>query len=367
MVGAYAGAFLMIISMVAIGYHSPQSSGQVASTASVADPTAHAIEKASVDQLLASTIATNLAETVDLPVAGHLRETSTTLYIKSQLAQNDTEIISKPQIVQPTANGRDLLTYVTKEGDTVGAIASQYGISVDTLKWANNLTADTLDANRELVVPQVDGVVYTAKAGDTVDSLADRYKADKTRIVLYNDLESTPLSEGMRIVIPGGALPETERPGYQAPVRTPVYQQNTYQQPTSSVLRYGTAASYGTSTVTGYGTPMYSGNRYAFGNCTAYVYDKRYEAGRPIGGMWGNGSAWATSAMNNGFVVNGTPAVGSILQSVSGGGGYGHVAYVEQVHADGSILISEMNYAGFNTVSQRSLSASEAAAFNYIH
>lgn len=363
MVGAYAGAFLMIISMVAIGYRSPQSSGQVASTASVADATAQSVEKASVDQLLASTIATNLAETVDLPVAGHMRESSTTLYIKSQLSQNDVEIISKPQIVQPTANGRDLLTYVTKEGDTASAIAAQYGISVDTLKWANDLTSDTLNANRELVVPQVDGVVYTAKNGDTVDSLAGHYKADKTRITLYNDLENTSLTEGMRIIIPGGVLPENERPGYRAPVQAaPVYQQST-----SSTLRYGTAASYGSNKVIGYGTSMHSGNRYAFGNCTAYVYDKRYEAGRPIGGMWGNGSAWASSALNNGYVVNGTPAVGSILQSVSGGGGYGHVAYVEQVFGDGSVLISEMNYAGFNTVSQRTLSASEAAMFNYIH
>lgn len=352
-VGAYAGAFLMIISMVAIGYRAPQTSGQVASTVSVADAAPQSLEKASVDQLVASTVATNLAETVDLPVAGNLRESSTSLFIKSQLAQNDTEIISKPQIVQPTANGRDLLSYTTKAGDDVNAIAAQYGITGETLRWANNLSSDALDANKQLVVPQVDGIVYTVKEGDTVDKLASHYKADKTRIVLYNDLEQAPLSKDMRIVIPGGVLPENERPGYVAPVTRPAY---TSPAPTSSGSSYGISYGFSNASV---------GNRYAFGNCTWYVYERRQAMGRPIGSFWGNGSMWKYSAQAAGYTVNKTPAPGSIFQTAVGGGGYGHVAVVESVDGAGNIVIREMNYAGFNVVSSRSISASDIQNMPY--
>jgi surface antigen len=37
------------------------------------------------------------------------------------------------------------------------------------------------------------------------------------------------------------------------------------------------------------------------------------------------------------------------------------------IGADGSVTVREMNYAGYNVVSERTLSAAQAAAYNYIH
>lgn len=92
--------------------------------------TSPALEKVSVDQLTAANAVTDLAEVTNLPVAGDLRETTTTLYIKKQLSQADTEVISKPQIVQPDASSsRGVTTYVAKEGDTMEMIAKQFNIS----------------------------------------------------------------------------------------------------------------------------------------------------------------------------------------------------------------------------------------------
>ena len=55
-----------------------------------------------------------------------------------------------------------------------------------------------------------------------------------------------------------------------------------------------------------------------------------------------------------------------ILQSTAGG--YGHVAYVENVNSDGSVEVSEMNYNGGPfSVSERTISAGEASSYNYIH
>lgn len=106
-----------------------------------------------------------------------------------------------------------------------------------------------------------------------------------------------------------------------------------------------------------------SGNLYTAGQCTWYVYDK---VNGEIGSTWGNANNWASAASSAGYTVNNTPEQGSILQSNSGP--YGHVAYVENVSSDGSVTVSEMNYGGGPySVSERTISSSEASSYNYIH
>ena len=105
-----------------------------------------------------------------------------------------------------------------------------------------------------------------------------------------------------------------------------------------------------------------SANLYTAGQCTWYVYDK---VGGNIGSTWGNANNWASAASSAGYTVNNSPEAGSILQSA---GGYGHVAYVENVNSDGSVEVSEMNYNGGPfSVSERTISAGEASSYNYIH
>lgn len=106
-----------------------------------------------------------------------------------------------------------------------------------------------------------------------------------------------------------------------------------------------------------------SNNLYTAGQCTYYVYDK---VGGKIGSTWGNANNWASVAAASGYTVNNSPSQGSILQTSAGA--YGHVAYVESVNSDGSITVSEMNYGqGAGVVTSRTISASEASSYNYIH
>ncbi|MFV5768544.1 CHAP domain-containing protein [Staphylococcus sciuri] len=112
-------------------------------------------------------------------------------------------------------------------------------------------------------------------------------------------------------------------------------------------------------------TTSSSANLYTAGQCTYYVFDKRQAAGEPISSTWGNANQWAANAAADGYTVNNTPKKGSILQSTAGA--YGHVAYVENVNSDGSVEVSEMNYQGEGVVSTRTISASEAGSYNYIH
>ncbi len=348
-IAAYTGVFLLVISLVAIGYQPPQKvdAANAAEAPVLSAPTA--TPQPSVDQLVATNIAAGIAERAELPVATNIANLSVSLSAESQLAQSDLNVISKPQIVQPGASSREIKQHTAKAGDTAVTIAGQYGLTPETVKWANNLTSDAIEAGRTLIIPPVDGIVYTVKAGDTVDSIANKYRADKARIVAFNDLELGGLTPDKKIVIPAGSLPEEERPGYVAP---------------RNASRFG-AYSGGYSTVNAQIARASAGNRYAFGNCTWYAYERRQQLGRPVGSFWGNAATWAGYARAAGYNVNNTPAVGAVMQN---GGGYGHVAIVESVNADGSITISEMNYAGnFNRVTSRTVSAGSAAGFTYIH
>lgn len=326
---SYFGVFLMIISLVAISYQPPVNEGAVASvnTGPTNNSTAASTE-ATVDQLMATNIAATIAEAADLPVTNNVANLSQSLAVESTLSQTDTNVISKPQIVNASEDSRSTRSYTTVAGDTVQIVAQRYGISVTTIKWANSLTSDALEAGRVLTIPPVDGIVYTVKEGDTTESILNKYKADRDRFLTLNDLDlsGNPVA-GSRVIIPDGNLPENERPGYVAPRPAAT---STY----NGIRTY--SGGYGSSWTGG----VSGGNRYAWGNCTWYVYERRMQLGRPIGGLWGNANTWAYSAAANGFAVTGEPTAGSIMQN---GGGYGHVAVVESVNPGVSITISEMN------------------------
>lgn len=285
------------------------------------------------------------ASTAEMAIAPNVESLSVSMSVKSELAQADENLLSKPQIVQSSGNARGIKDYVVAAGDTIPSIAAAHGVSAETVRWANNLTGDAVPVGKVLAIPSVTGVVYTVKPGDTPELLAQRYRADRNRIITYNDAEIAGLQPGQKIVIPGGVLPSTEQPGYQAPAPR-----------TASV-----------SALSGYRGSIGGGNRYAYGYCTWYVYERRAELGRPVGGMWGDAKAWTYGARAAGFTINRTPAPGAILVDPNSAPPYGHVAVVERVNADGSVTVSEMNYVGWAVISSRTISAGQAAGYNYIH
>ena len=353
----YGGIFLLTISFLIYGNSGSNVSAERSKTLASSETTGvSSVSKsaksktASVDELAAANAVTNLAETAELPSAGDLRESETSLTIKKSLSQNDTEVITKPDIVKPdTSAARGISSYVTKEGDTMESIAKKFKISSQTLRWANNTTSDAVEPNKTLVVPLVDGVVYTVKDGDTAQSLAEKYKTSAERVVLYNDIDDgAKLSIGSRIVLPGGELPENERPGYVASRSRSYGNRYSSSSATTSASRSWLTASVG--------------NRYAAGNCTWYAYERRLQLGRPIGSFWGNASTWATSARAAGFVVNNTPAPGAIFQTTAGY--YGHVGIVERVE-NGVVYVSDMNHAGYGVITHRTLDG--AGGYLYIH
>ena len=90
--------------------------------------------------------------------------------------------------------------YKVKKKDTLYGIASRYGISVNDLKNANNLTSNTLSIGQVLVIPGSN--IYTVKSGDTLYSIARNNNVTVDAIKRANNLTSNLLSIGQKLIIP---------------------------------------------------------------------------------------------------------------------------------------------------------------------
>lgn len=106
-----------------------------------------------------------------------------------------------------TAAGQ-INTYTVVSGDTIQSIAAKYGISVNTIVWANNLNRKSkLKAGQTLVILPISSVKHKVVKGDTIPKIAKKYKGDVDEIISYNDLEDRKLVIGDTIIIPDGEMP----------------------------------------------------------------------------------------------------------------------------------------------------------------
>jgi len=101
----------------------------------------------------------------------------------------------------------DLISvYTVRSGDTLEGIAQMYNVSVNTLRWANDLKKGSpIRPGEILTILPITGVKLTVKSGDTLKTLAKKYNGDIEEIIAYNDLDLTRgLKIGDTIIIPNG-------------------------------------------------------------------------------------------------------------------------------------------------------------------
>jgi len=96
--------------------------------------------------------------------------------------------------------------YEVREGDTLSQIADMFHVSVNTIKWANDLKGPIAPGQTLLILP-VTGITHTVKIGGTIQNIARIYDADINEIALFNGLdENTPLTPGQKIIVPNVEL-----------------------------------------------------------------------------------------------------------------------------------------------------------------
>lgn len=97
--------------------------------------------------------------------------------------------------------------YIVREGDTLGAIAKMFGVTTNTIAWANDISRGVIRPGQTLIILPISGVKHTVIKGDTIQSIAKKYKADATEIAQYNHLtEKAKLVVGDVILVPDGEI-----------------------------------------------------------------------------------------------------------------------------------------------------------------
>lgn len=116
----------------------------------------------------------------------------------------------------------EIITYKVQPGDTLSSVAQKFGISTDTIKWANNLTnTNQLRVGQELKILPVSGVSHKVQKGESIYTIAKKYGINPQPIVdfPFNNIgEDLAINVGQVLIVPGGEPPTpVPQPRPQAP------------------------------------------------------------------------------------------------------------------------------------------------------
>uniref|UniRef100_UPI00402B1A1C LysM peptidoglycan-binding domain-containing protein n=1 Tax=Plesiomonas shigelloides TaxID=703 RepID=UPI00402B1A1C len=130
---------------------------------------------------------------------------------------------SAPDSSKVPSRGK-LEVYQVQRGDTLGKIAARYAVSMETIKFANQMHNNQVQVGQKLKIP-LDGAApkeseqdsgkasskskesarpshHKVKAGETLSGIADRYGVGLSQLRKYNHLKSDQVNVGQSLKIP---------------------------------------------------------------------------------------------------------------------------------------------------------------------
>ncbi|MEI6042116.1 MAG: peptidoglycan DD-metalloendopeptidase family protein [bacterium] len=111
-------------------------------------------------------------------------------------------------LVDEGNNSDQISLYTVRKGDTIALVAKMFGVTSNTIYWANDLKSGTeLKPDQVIVILPITGIKYTVKKGDHVEDLAKKFKSDVAEIISYNNIDqSAGLIVGQEIIIPNAEI-----------------------------------------------------------------------------------------------------------------------------------------------------------------
>lgn len=119
----------------------------------------------------------------------------------------------------------EVVKYAVQPGDTVSDIADEFGVSADSILWANPKLEDNpdmLSLGQVLNIPPATGVLYSVLSGDTLQKIADKFKTKQVAadLLIQNMIKSEfnqevhklngnemRLTAGQFLMVPAGVKP----------------------------------------------------------------------------------------------------------------------------------------------------------------
>ncbi len=110
------------------------------------------------------------------------------------------------------------IEYTVSSGDSVWGISERYGVSVESILYANfkilQDKSDNLKPGQVLTIPPTDGILHKWTSRDTIESVASKYGANVDDILLFIgnnlDLSKPEIKPGTIVMVPGGNRMLTE-------------------------------------------------------------------------------------------------------------------------------------------------------------
>jgi len=95
-----------------------------------------------------------------------------------------------------------------KSGDTIGAIANRYGVSANLVMQFNKIKSHIIHPNQELIIPvakenyeRLNPTVYKVKSGDTLGAIAQRFNLTLAKLKQINNKNDNTVYIGEQIVV----------------------------------------------------------------------------------------------------------------------------------------------------------------------
>tara|TARA_B100000745_G_scaffold70940_1_gene42449 strand:- start:20010 stop:21068 length:1059 start_codon:yes stop_codon:yes gene_type:complete len=157
--------------------------------------------------------------------------------------------------------------YIVRPGDTLGDIAEMFDVSINTIRWGNDISrSESIQPGQELVILPVTGIRYTVKTGGTLRDIIEKHGGDIDEAIAYNGYSADEyLAAGTEVIIPDGEM--------AAPKASAAVAKSRYTQSTTGVR--------------GTGGPSYSGyylNPVASGTRTQGIHGyNAVDIGAPTG------------------------------------------------------------------------------------
>lgn len=263
------------------------------------------------------------------PQAQRLR----TIEEELQLLESGSALTSGTVLATQTGIRNGFTDYKVKEGDSVGSLADRFGLTVNTILWANNLTSKSyIKPGDTLIIPAYSGYTVEVKDGDTLQKLAEKHKGNFDETLKALDGEEI-IPVGSKIVIVDG------EPYVPPPPPTPVQTTTSYASSSSANLFQQRNLPAG---VTGGSLNWPVGCRSA---ATTY---------------YGHGFARDIACPSGTPIYAAEAGTAYIRNSGGYGGGYGN--YVDVVHG-GGMTTRYAHMSAFNITSGQAVSRGQVIGF----
>ncbi len=144
-------------------------------------------------------------------------ELANTLGGNALISPNDPETSA---VVERDEKRKGVFAYRIQAGDTPSTVAAKFGISTNTVLWANGIDdSEVIRVGDVLVILPTTGVLHTVQSGENLAAIAKKYDAKLEDILKQNSLsDPSSIKIGQKLIVPDGYIAKRRPVVAQPPV-----------------------------------------------------------------------------------------------------------------------------------------------------